>query len=54
VMVLTVKALEHSNVVIEVIAGAASYLSFLFVMRVFDREDIMYLRALIRKEVTSV
>ena len=49
-MVVTVRALNYFNIAIEIIGGAVSYVSFLFILKVFDSEDIVYLKSLIRRK----
>jgi O-antigen/teichoic acid export membrane protein len=52
-MVLTVRALDNFNVAIEIVTGALSYLISLFMLKVFDAEDLVYIKSLIKRESTN-
>lgn len=53
-MVLTVRTLGNFNIVIEIAGGAISYVIFLFVMKVFDDEDLLYIKSIINRGATNV
>jgi len=48
-MVFTVKALSNVHVVVEIAAGAITYLAFLFIMRIFDSEDLVYIKSFVKR-----
>jgi len=54
VMVLTVRALGNFNIALEIIGGAISYVIFLFALKVFDDEDLVYIRSIIQRGATNV
>jgi len=44
VMSVFVRILGNFSIVVEIFGGALSYIAFLFIMRVFDNEDILYIK----------
>jgi len=52
--VLTVRALGNFNIALEIIGGAISYVIFLFALKVFDDEDLVYIRSIIQRGATNV
>jgi len=49
VMVLVVNILLGLNFILAIIGGAISYLGMLFLIRVFDSEDMLYIKSLLRR-----
>jgi O-antigen/teichoic acid export membrane protein len=53
-MIVVVRMLNNYNIVIAILGGAISYVSFLFILRVFDNDDIMYMKSIIRRGAHNV
>ena len=53
VMSVFVRILGNFSIVVEIFGGALSYIAFLFIMRVFDNEDILYMKILMKKNVDA-
>lgn len=52
-MSVVVKALLNVNIIAAVAGGGITYLALLFLLRVFDSEDIMYFKSLLRRNMRS-
>lgn len=53
VMIIAVRMLMQINIFIAITMGAISYFGLLFVMRVFDSEDIFYLKLLFKRQIPT-